>query len=330
MRPALTYAFSVAPYTKAELRSLDALLTKATKKAFGISATTSTALAHEDTTKGGLGCHSLEVEYNLGCHQRLVRALNDTGVVGAFTRASLAHQTAMKDILTYTVIHSSLRYCLRLRQLMAIKNSGHTLRYKGCTVGIMRDMHALAEAVHNVLPSVNWNNTLIADLHTINDLGVHAIADMLDATCAYMRPVQDLEKLVGKRNVRDKHRRAWNRVTYALCQTSGPLVKTPIAPVPVTSLPQHQRKLRPNLAHDARGLLASHPQGPTITAMFSAYQAEQHAVDAAAREQIRSHTGAGKSKGVAPPIQLGGPVRHRQALPASHSTKRLPLELVMG
>jgi hypothetical protein len=54
MRPALTYAFSVAPYSKAELRSLDALLTKATKKAFGISATTSTALAHEDTVKGGL------------------------------------------------------------------------------------------------------------------------------------------------------------------------------------------------------------------------------------------------------------------------------------
>ena len=306
MRPALTYAFSVAPYSKAELRSLDALLTKATKKAFGISATTSTALAHEDTSKGGLGCHSLEVEYNLVCHQRLVRALNDTGVVGAFTKASLAHQTAMMDALTSTVIQSSLRYCLRLRQLMAIKNSGHTLRYQGCTVGNMRDMHALAEAVHDILPSVNWNNTLIADLHTINDLGVHGIAEMLDTTCAYMRPVQDLENLVGKRNVRDKHRRAWNRVTYALCLPSDPLVEIPVAPVPVASLPQPQRKLRPNLAQDARDSIASHPRGPTITTLYAAYQAEQHVVDAAARAHARSLTEAGKTKVAVPPTQPSG------------------------
>lgn len=79
IRPAITYAMCIAPYTEAELKLLDLLLTRAAKQAFKLPVTLPTAIAHTPQDKGGLGCYSLEVDHTVICVQRLCRALNHQG-----------------------------------------------------------------------------------------------------------------------------------------------------------------------------------------------------------------------------------------------------------
>jgi hypothetical protein len=57
IRPAITYAMAAAPYTLPEIRCFDRLLTRATKQAYKLSTSMSTAAAHQDVRLGGLGCH---------------------------------------------------------------------------------------------------------------------------------------------------------------------------------------------------------------------------------------------------------------------------------
>eukprot|EP00775_Hariotina_reticulata_P015153 gene15153-biopygen1942 len=53
IRPAITYAMTVAPYTLPEIRCLDSLLARATKQAYGLSTSMSNAAVHQDIQKGG-------------------------------------------------------------------------------------------------------------------------------------------------------------------------------------------------------------------------------------------------------------------------------------
>jgi hypothetical protein len=104
-------AFCAAPYSTAELKKLDSLLTRATKQAYRLSNSMSTAAAHQDVLKGGLGCYSLEVEYNLISHQNLVRALNDEGVRGVMTRALFRLQKLDTNALNvdYRTVQAEVR-----------------------------------------------------------------------------------------------------------------------------------------------------------------------------------------------------------------------------
>jgi len=58
----VAYTFHAAPYTPQQIAKLDSLLTQATKVIYGLGRCVSSAMAHEDITKGGLGCPSLLVE----------------------------------------------------------------------------------------------------------------------------------------------------------------------------------------------------------------------------------------------------------------------------
>lgn len=121
IRPSITYAFMAAPYTLAEIKCLDSLLTKAIKKAHRLPTSMSTAAAHLSRDKGGLGCHSLEVEYNKMGVERLTRSLNNAGTLGVLSNALYQCQCQGMDNLTAQELTYTLRYSMRVRQLMAFK-----------------------------------------------------------------------------------------------------------------------------------------------------------------------------------------------------------------
>ena len=122
IRPKIRYTFCLAPYTMAQLGVMDSILAQAAKQAAGLKKYIANTWAHEDRSRGGLGCHSLQVEYHEVQIQRLVHGLNDKGILGQLTRASMARSKTMVDQLTATVYPAVLRYNFRLRQQLACAN----------------------------------------------------------------------------------------------------------------------------------------------------------------------------------------------------------------
>jgi hypothetical protein len=63
IRPKLRYGFYVAPYATPQLKAFDSILTTAYKNTYGLKPWVSTAMAHEDINRGGLGCTSVTADY---------------------------------------------------------------------------------------------------------------------------------------------------------------------------------------------------------------------------------------------------------------------------
>jgi hypothetical protein len=121
IRPAITYAFPVMPYTMEEIGLLDSILSKAAKKAYGLQIGTSNAFTREDINQGGLGIPSLLVEYHTIAIQSLIRALNDESKLGTITGRHLATQL---DALSRGHREWFPKYAFRIRQAICAHQSG--------------------------------------------------------------------------------------------------------------------------------------------------------------------------------------------------------------
>eukprot|EP00878_Enallax_costatus_P001532 GHUV01001683.1.p1 GENE.GHUV01001683.1~~GHUV01001683.1.p1 ORF type:complete len:2173 (+),score=325.19 GHUV01001683.1:401-6520(+) len=258
IRPSITYALSIVPYTKAEMRSLDALMARATKQAYKLATSMPTAAAHMPKELGGLGCHSLEVEQTVISIQRLRAALEHPGPLGVLSQALFEIQKQGINMLTATMVPSALRYSMRIRQLLAYQRCGYRL----CKGGIPQDhldtlspLSATIEAVTK--ESDNWSKRMVEDLNLLHSLGIRHIEQMLDAKREVVRPVQDLKLEIGARIVKGKHKKAWNRLTHYLhtgqvYQQSGSTTED--------NLPMHKRIINPQTK---ASLQAEWPENPT-------------------------------------------------------------------
>jgi hypothetical protein len=105
VRPGLAYALHLAPYTPADIHTLDKLLARTAKRAFGLPVGTPTAAILLPTTNMGLGLSTLMADYVQKCGDMLVSSLNDTGGrLGTLTRRILdAQQRAAGTIAMQTV-----------------------------------------------------------------------------------------------------------------------------------------------------------------------------------------------------------------------------------
>jgi hypothetical protein len=96
VRPGLAYALHLAPYTPADIDTLDKLLARTAKRAFGLPVGTPTAAILLPTTNMGVGLSTLVADYVQKCGDMLVRSLNDTGGgLGTLTRRILDAQSAL-------------------------------------------------------------------------------------------------------------------------------------------------------------------------------------------------------------------------------------------
>jgi hypothetical protein len=217
LRPALTYVMAAAPYSMADIRLLDSLLTRATKDAHGLTISMPTAAAHEDKQYGGLGCHSLQVEYATICVQQLTRALNNTGPLGKLARALLGHQRQALDELSTNHLPHTLSQSMCLRQLLLMKQCGLTLRKDLQPEDAMKTMLPLADSLAAAMPPNHaWDTQLLQDIHHLSSLGITHIGTMLTPDGKRVLNADALRLLAGHRNVKQKHTRAWNRVAHCL------------------------------------------------------------------------------------------------------------------
>eukprot|EP00878_Enallax_costatus_P013234 GHUV01013835.1.p1 GENE.GHUV01013835.1~~GHUV01013835.1.p1 ORF type:complete len:792 (+),score=93.90 GHUV01013835.1:76-2451(+) len=239
IRPAITYILTVSPFTASELRLVDNLLSSAYKQAYKLPKSMSTAATREDRNKGGLGCHSIEVEHNTICIQRLTRSLNHPGPFGAISRALFNYQKHSIDALTAKTFPKLLRHTMRLRQLMAFTQSDLVLMKQHQTHSDLAEMNALASKMKDLIPQHDqWDKQLVQDLHLLHTAGITSIETMLTANRSHVRPVQDLAVIIGSRNTKPKHKKAWNRISHYI--TTGEARQNPDT-ITTTNIPHSAR-----------------------------------------------------------------------------------------
>ena len=217
IRTKIRYAFCVAPYTKAQLKALDSPLCRAAKEAYGLPNSTATAVAHEDVSKGGLGCPSLLAEYNTVQIQRLTEALNDPGPVGELSRTRLQTDGSCLDKLTAMARPALTHHSLRLRQMIACASIDVELKKQGLGPTELPDTSPLLQDLQNMqaLASPQPPELLLADLHQLRQVGMHRLQDIMSSTGRNVLTTRQLMlKLDKKLTVRTLT--AFKRIAYML------------------------------------------------------------------------------------------------------------------
>jgi exonuclease III/ribonuclease HI len=196
VRAKLRYALCLAPYNMAQLGMLDSQMAKAAKLAHGLKPYIANAWAHEDVPKGGLGCHSLQVEYHEIQVQRLIHALNDQGILGKLTRASMEGSKSLMDKLTADMYPAALKYNLRLRQQVAMAHLDMEIVKDGQVTHTMQahsqlftDVAKLADTVSKQPPPM-----LIRDLYELQKAGICHFADLVRTHSCQIMTSQELRR----------------------------------------------------------------------------------------------------------------------------------------
>ena len=127
-KPAITYAFCVTPYTKADIRALDSAITNAITRAYGLPPSAPTSMVHEDVDAFGMGCELLAAAYAHRNAVALAESLRDKparqalkGRIGTVTKAALDQQLQALGKLSNTYQHT--KHCMRARQLAIVHAS---------------------------------------------------------------------------------------------------------------------------------------------------------------------------------------------------------------
>jgi len=210
IRPAITYAFPVMPYTPEDIETLDKILTQAAKKIYRLQRGTSNAFARDDVSNGGLGATSLAVEYHTRAVQSLTRALNDESKLGTLTQRLLETQLRA---LTAPNRAWFPQYAFRVKQALIAHQSGLILQ-KG-------------EDQQYQIPHLPWIPGQLADdtsyplltasksTHLLWSIGMNHIGEILSPDGKLVINTDDLQKKYGA-TVKAKHKRALNVITELL------------------------------------------------------------------------------------------------------------------
>ena len=92
IRPAITYALPICPYTTRDVQLLDNSMAAVAKKAIGISRCMPNGMVLKSRDRAGMGVISLFVDYGQLVSAHLTKSLNDEGPLGHSTRALHAWQ----------------------------------------------------------------------------------------------------------------------------------------------------------------------------------------------------------------------------------------------
>ena len=198
LRTKVRYAFCVAPYTNGQIQMLDSILCRAVKQAYGLPTCMSNAAVHEDVNRGGLGSPSLLTEYAMVQVQRLTAALNDTGPLGAISRARMQHEKCLLDKTTAAAHPALAQHSMRLRQQLACVRVNIELRKDQTEILSMDRVNPLIQEIVTISNhSTATANAVLEGIHT-PDPPPLLILDLYHLRIASFRRLQDLMSNTGR------------------------------------------------------------------------------------------------------------------------------------
>ena len=124
MRPGATYAFALAPYQACDINQLDSIMRSAVKKCCGLPNYIPSVAIHLGRDDMGMGISSLLVDYIQYNVLALTHALQDTGRLGAVTRAMTELCIKKRGHIPMEDLAAACRYMSITRQLALIGQHG--------------------------------------------------------------------------------------------------------------------------------------------------------------------------------------------------------------
>ena len=198
IKPAVTYAFCVTPYTKADIRTLDSAITNAVKRAYGLQPSAPTSMVHEDTKAFGLGCESLAAAYAHRNATALTESLRDKGRIGTITQAALQQQVRLLGNCKDPYKHAA--HCMRARQLALVHASGLELRKDGAPLpDVTPDLIKTVLGMHDAGEQKHMDKALHKAMGPLITAGITHLGQLLLPQTACLIDGRKLRNELGKR-----------------------------------------------------------------------------------------------------------------------------------
>ena len=239
LRPKITYAFGIVPYTMQEIGRLDRTLAGIARRCCRLPRSTPTTSILLTPERAGMGMISLVVDYATIAAQTLTMAMNDQGRLGATTRALLSHQIkVMGGAPVDELPTGSSRHCTCLRKLTIMDRHGLELTVNGQVVSpypSTAPMKGTAEWGSRPSGRVNSTDQLALSpdgwfvrllrhpgvspsfMAPLLSLGIRHIGQLVTANGTHLITSSDLALLPGVGKVTKNHKQALNRLTVAVC-----------------------------------------------------------------------------------------------------------------
>ena len=279
IKPSLAYAFAAAPYLPMDIARLDRVICGIVKRCCRLPRSFPTAAIHLPQTAGGMGITSLMVDYVQVTTATLTRALNDTGRLGAVTRALIDLQhSRMGDLPTGQMPRNATAHYTAIRQLALLQHAGITIMdgNRGPITppehGLwkLHDTHRkLIAANHSVLGPGPDQGITAAMLYPLHQLEIRDITDLIAADGTHLISSQELLNAKGAGQVKRRHMIALNRISLTLSRQppqgwTGPPHKYPHT----NALPLASRSLPTELAQPKAGPTSATLAGTKIISQF--------------------------------------------------------------
>jgi hypothetical protein len=200
IKPAVSYAFCVAPYTMSEIYELDKAIARVARTCCRLGRSFPTAAILLGETAVGAGVISLTVDYAQISAACLVRAMDDADRLGIVTTALLQIQrdSCRGNAAVEEVADEETRFYTGLRQMCVMKSHGLQLTIKGeiykeSTLGEGDEMD---ERVATLLRSQRVPRSLMNPLHRV---GVKHVGELITDKGTHLISTDDLTRTYGSK-----------------------------------------------------------------------------------------------------------------------------------
>jgi exonuclease III len=255
IKPAVSYAFCVAPYTTSEIHQLDRAISRVARSCCRLPRSFPTAAILLDQEAGGMGLTSLTVDYGQVSTACLVRAVDDSDRLGLVTSALLDIQRSSDrgNAAVEEISDEETRFYTGLRQLYIMEQHGVQLTRQGEAYEASpprspgtanQDDGKLAALLRSSLVSHALMNPL-------NRIGVKHMGELITDDGTHIITTADLARTYGTK-VTAREKRALNQLSVTVSGRLPPKIKS-ISMVRTTeSLDKHLRALPAGLVQPPR------------------------------------------------------------------------------
>jgi hypothetical protein len=235
-----------------QVATLDKEVAKIAKVSYNLGKSFPTSATLLDRECCGLGAYSLTLEYAQISTARLVRALEDKGMLGNVTKRLLDLQRdKMGGAPVEEMEAGEARFCTLLRQL-AIMNR-HEIKLT--IANTKEETQVYSQQSDNASSLYTQDEGRLSALlradpagpqlmQPLHELGIHHMGELVSNSGTHMISSTDLQNMHGSR-VKPCHKVALNQLTIAICRRETP--EAPKAARTTQPLPLVQRELPPEL-----------------------------------------------------------------------------------
>jgi ribonuclease HI len=217
IKPAVTYAMPLCPYSAIDIATLDARICKYVKDCMRLPRYMPNQAIHLDRGQGGLGITSLMVDYTQLSASYLIQALNDTDRLGTVCTALTRQQLQAMPRLAPTHIIALPRCFSIVRRIALAKRAGISIQDHGTQLLGTEIDPAWEQIIGKETESDIRITAIIRQLRPLWEIGITTVNQLITTNrqgTYTVKSAEDLKK--ASKMVKPRHMIALNKLTLLL------------------------------------------------------------------------------------------------------------------